>query len=194
MKTFRDYFEENYVAYEEPCDNKRGFRIQYEYVGTWYVYKLNKSEKQRYKRIFGAMCILSTLLYALAALRKCELNYRSFPILFSGFSLAAFLFEWYGVIKFIFSREKITDQNFNEINGILKIVPCINALLLVCAAVSCFFIIIQNGLHTDMITVPLFYFFSGVCSCLIAFFYRVLPYEKQQNKAWDDSTKKYIHM
>ena len=140
------------------------------------------------------MCVLSTVFYALAALQKCELNYRSYPILFSGFSLAAFLFEWFGVTKFILSGDKITDQNFHEINRILRFAPLINAILLFCAAVSCVFIMIRNGLHTGMVTVPLFYFFSGVCSCLITFFYRVLPYEKRKNGAWDDKSKKFIRM
>lgn len=194
MKTFRDSFEENYMAYEEPCNNKRGFRIQYAYVGTWYVYKLDKEEKQRYKRIFGAMCVLGTVFFGLAALRKCELNYSSFPTLFSGFSLAALLFQWYGVMKFIFSDEKITIQSFKEINTILRIVPLVNSLLLLGAAVSCAFLIIRNGLYIGVVTVPLFYFFSGVCSFLITFFYRALPYEKQKNKAWDDGSKKFIRM
>lgn len=180
MKTFRDSFEENYVAYEEPCSNKRGFRIRYKYVGEWYVYKLEKEEKQRYKRIFGAMCLLATVFFGLAALQKCELNYHSPATLFSGFSLALFLFEWFGVIQFIFSRDKITAQNFDQMNMILRLAPCANAVLLLCAAVSCVFIIIRNGLSIGVMTVPLFYFFSGVCSFLITFFYRALPYEKQK--------------
>lgn len=194
MKTFRDSFEENYMAYEEPYNNKRGFRIQYEYVGVWYVYRLAKEEKQRYKRIFGTMCVLSTVFFALAVLRKCELNYRSFPILFSGLSLAAFLFEWFGVIKFVFSNDKITSQSFKEIDTILKLVPGVNSLLLLGAAVSSVFIIIRNGLEIGLVTVPLFYFISGVCSFLIIFFYRALPYEKQKNTAWNDGTKKFIRM
>lgn len=194
MKTFRDSFEENYMAYEEPCNNKRGFRIRYEYIGMWYVYKLDREEKQRYKRILGMMCLLGTVFFALAALRKCELNYSSYPILFAGFSLAAFLFEWFGVIKFIASNEKITKQNFEQLNMILRIVPCVNAFLLFCAAVSCVFLMIRNGLSIGVITVPLFYFFSGVCSFLITFFYRALPYEKQKNEAGDDGSKKFIRM
>lgn len=193
MKTFRDSFEENYMAYEEPCNNKRGFRIKYEYIGAWYVYQLEKGEMQRYKRIFGLMCVLSSVFFALAALQKCELNYSPFPTLFSGLALAAFLFEWFGVIKFMFSDDKLTNQNFDELNMILRIVPCVNAFLLVCAAVSCVFIMIRNGFHTGVITVPLFYFLSGAGSFLITFFYRALPYEKQENKAWDDGSKKFIH-
>ncbi|MDO5539569.1 MAG: hypothetical protein Q4F83_05785 [Eubacteriales bacterium] len=194
MKTFRDSFEENYMAYEEPCNNRRGFRIRYEYIGAWYVYKLDREEKQRYKRIFGTLCVLSTVFFVLAALRKCELNYSPYPTLFSGLAMAAFLFEWFGVIKFIFSNDKITNQSFDELNMILRIVPCANALLLLCAAISCAFIMIRNGFHIGVITVPLFYFLSGAGSFLITFFYRALPYEKQENKAWDDGSKKFIRM
>lgn len=194
MKTFRDSFEENYMAYEEPCSNRRGFRIRYEYIGMWYVYRLDREEKQRYKRIFGMMCLLSTVFFALAALQKCVLNYSSYPMLFAGFSLAAFLFVWFGVIKFVASGEKITKQNFEQLNMILRIVPCVNAFLLLGAAVSCVFLMMRNGLSIGVITVPLFYFFSGVCSFLITFFYRALPYEKQKNEAGNDSSKKFIRM
>ena len=194
MKTFRDSFEENYMAYEEPCGNRKGFRIRYEYVGKWYVYRLDKTEKQRYKRILGVMCILGTVCFAAAALKNCGLNYSSYPTLFAGLSLAAFLFQWLGVVKFIFSKDKITSHSFDEMNTILRIVPCVNAFLLLGAALSCVFIGLRNGNFTDVLTVPLFYFFSGVCSFLITFFYRALPYEKQENTAWDDGSKKFIRM
>lgn len=194
MKTFRDSFEENYMAYEKPCANKRGFCIRYEYIGKWYVFRLEKAEKQRYKRIFAMLCTLGTLFFALAALQRCELNYRSFPTLFSGFSLALFLFEWFGVLQFVFSKDKLTNQNFEQMNMILRLAPGANAVVLFCAAISCIIIIIRNGLPAGVGMVPLFYFFSGICSFLITFFYRALPYEKQENKAWDDKSKKFICM
>lgn len=194
MKTFRDSFEENYMAYEEPCGNRRGFRIRYAYIGKWYVYRLNKAEKQRYKCILGMLCTLGTVSYAMAALKNCTLNYSSYPALFSGLSLAAFLFQWIGVVKFIFSKEKIKSNSFDEMNTILRIVPCVNALLLLGAALSCVFLVFRNGISTAMLAVPLFYFFSGVCSFLITFFYRALPYEVRENKAWDDGSKKFIRM
>lgn len=194
MKTFRDSFEENYMAYEEPCGNRRGFRIRYEYVGKWYVYRLDKEGRQRYKRILGMLCILSTVFFALAALKKCEANYSAYPSLFSGLSLAVFLFEWLGVAKFMLAKDKITIQSFDEINTILRLVPCVNALLLLGAAVACVFVIQKTGISTDVLIVPLFYFFSGVCSFLITFLYRALPYEKQDNTAWDDGSKKFIRV
>lgn len=194
MKTFRDSFEENYMAYEEPCSNKRGFRIRYEYEGPWYGYKLSAEEKKRYKRIFAGMCILSTIFYVLAAFRKCELNYSSYPVLFTGLAMAAFLFEWFGIVKFVFSSEKITVESFKEINGILTIVPYLNTVLLWGAAISCIYIMIKNQSYSGMLTVPVFYLLAGVCSGLIGFFYKVLPYEKTKNHALDDNSKKHIHM
>ena len=194
MRTFRDSFEENYMAYEEVCKSKKGFRIRYEYVGPWYSYRLTAEERQRYKRIIAAMCLLSTICFFAAALRKCELNHHSFPVLFSGLSLAAFLFEWFGVIKFLLSGEKMTVDNFKEINGILNIVPYINTVFLFGAALSCILMMIQNGRVSGMLTVPLCYLAAGICSGLISFFYKVLPHEKMKNHALEDNSKKYIRM
>lgn len=194
MKTFRERFEENYVAYEEPWKNKKGFRIQYEYVGPWYGYKLNEEEKKRYKRIFLGLCILSTFFYTLAALQKYELNTRSFPVLFIGLSMAAFLFEWFGIFKFLLAGEKLTEENFKEMDGILKIVPYVNGILLLGAAISGSCMLIGSRFSPGMWLVPLFYLLAGSCSALIGFFYQALPYEKRKNHALDDDSKNRIPM
>lgn len=194
MKTFRDSFEENYMPYEEKCSNKRGFRIQYEYVGPWYRYQLEKTEKQRYKRIFLMLCLLSFVFFILASTQKCQFNSRSWAVLFSGFSVAAFLFEWLGVLQFLFSGEKLTNQTFGEMNGILRFVPAVNALLLAGAAGSCMFYMIRSGEFSGSIIVPLLYLLAAGSSGLISFFYRALPYEKQKNDAWKNSSRNYVHM
>ncbi|MCD8014276.1 MAG: hypothetical protein LUG99_14075 [Lachnospiraceae bacterium] len=192
MKTFQESFEESYMAYEEPCSNKRGFRVRYAYVGMWYVYQLAKEELARYKRIFVLLCALGTASFAGAALWNCELNYRSFPILFSGLSLAAFLFQWLGVISFAAAGERNTDQSFRQMNTILRAAPLVNAILLLGAAVSCIVLIALNGYSVRMLAVPLLYLLSGACCFLITFFYRALPYSKQENRTSKDGSKKFI--
>lgn len=194
MKSFRESFEEDYMAYQEPYGNKKGFRIRYAYVGTWYAYKLSKEERQRCKRLIGGLCALSTACFALAASRDCELNYGGLPALFAGLSLAVFLFVWFGAVKFIASAEKITRQNFGETNMLLKLAPIVNALLLWCASGSCIVWLIRNKGPAGAAAVPLFYFFSGVCSFLVTFFYRALPWEKEKNNVWEDGSKKFIHV
>lgn len=194
MKTFRDSFEENYMAYEEPCKNKRGFRIRYEYVGDWYAYLPEQGKGQRCKYTLCGLCLLGTVFFLLGALRKCELNYGSFPVLFSGLSLAAMLFEWYGVVRFAVSRDRLTEHSFKEINGMLRIAPWLAGLLSIGAALSCVYTMISGGLSISLITVPVCYLLSGICSGLTAFFYRAMPYEKQRNPACKDSSKKFIHM
>lgn len=42
MKTFRQNFEEDYTAVKEPCDNKRGFKVRYVYVGLWYGWDIGR--------------------------------------------------------------------------------------------------------------------------------------------------------
>lgn len=194
MKTFRDSFEENYMPYEECCSSRKGFRIRYEYIGPWYVYCLEQEQKRRCKSILCILCMLSTCFFMTASLQKCDLNTRSAAVLFSGLSMAAFLFEWFGVLKFLISGEKLTNQTFDEVNRILRLIPALNALLLAGAMLSCIIYMVQNGFQTGFIAVPLFYMLAAVSSGVITVFYRGLPYEKQKNDTWKSSSKNYIRM
>lgn len=194
MRTLRDSFEENYMAYEEACKTKKGFRIRYKYVGPWYRYQFSAEERHRYKRILTGLCLISTICFFAAAMRKCELNQYSFPVLFSGLSIAAFLFQWFGVVRFLLAGEKMTADNFKEINVILNIVPYINTIFLFAASLSCISMMVRNGRFSGMMTVPLCYLMAGICSGLISFFYKVLPYEKIKNHALEDDSKNFIRM
>lgn len=57
MKTFRQNFEEDYTAVKEPCDNKRGFKVRYVYVGLWYGWDIGRGELKRWKRRLPALCV-----------------------------------------------------------------------------------------------------------------------------------------
>lgn len=181
MKSFREFFEENYQAYEQPCNNKRGFKISYQYVGLWYQYDLSEEERGRYKRIFFGMCLLSTVFFATAALWNSVYNYGNLPALFSGLSLAAFLFEWYAVLKFVAAKERETKPDFEQMNELLRIVPVLNAFLLAGAGISCIVLMARNGAVLSDGILPLCYLLAGICSFTITFFYRALPYQKQEN-------------
>ena len=194
MRTFRDYFEENYMAYEEPCGNKRGFRIKYEYVGPWYGYQLSPEAQQKYKKLFGVLCAGSTILYAAAALRKCTMNNESFVILFTGFSMAAFVFLWFGIVKFLTAGEKMTDENFKEIHTILRIVPYLNGILLLGAAVFSLRDAVQSRSFSEIWTISLVYLCSGITSGAIGVLYHGLPFERRKNRAKEDPSKKYIRV
>lgn len=181
MKTLKDTFEENYIAYEEPCDNKKGFRIAYRYIGLWYVYQLSDQERKRCKGTFLVCGILSTIFFLGGSLQNCQLNYVTLPMFFSMLSLAAFLFECIGVLRFCLSKEKLTKPDFEEINLMLQTAPIVHACLLVCSVAAGIYMILHDALPLQTFLVPICYLVSCACSFYIWKRYRSILVVKEKN-------------
>ena len=182
MRTIKDTFEEYYESYEEPCNNKKGFRIAYRYVGPWYVYNVEKEQLRRYKRIFGMACVFGTASFFAAALQDCPLNYVTYPMLFAMLSFAALLFEWVGVVWFLAAKEKMTKYSFDELHMIIKIATAVHAGLLFLAAVAGVWMIISERLAAGIVLVPVLYLVSGMFSFMIFRLYGKLPFERRENE------------
>lgn len=182
MKTLKETFEEYYVPYEEPANNKRGFRIAYRYVGPWYVYRIEKETLSRKKRILGVSCIFSTVCFFAASLQDCALNYAAYPVILAMFSLAVFLFEWIGVVWFCVAKEKMTKYSFDEMHMILKIVPLLHAVMSFCTAAACIIMIFMESLSLSTLLVPALYFISGMFSFIIFRIYNAISFERLSNE------------
>ena len=181
MKTLKETFEEYYMPYEVPCNNKKGFRIEYRYIGPWYVYSIEKKILNRKKCILGISCVFSTICFFGAALQNCELNYAAYPMLFAMFSLAVFLFEWVGVVWFCVTKEKMTKYGFEEMHMILKIAPFLHAIMLFFTAAACIFMIFMESLSFHTLLVPVLYFISGMFSFVVFRIYKTISIDRVSN-------------
>lgn len=182
MKTYRSKFEENYRAIKEPSHNKKGFKMTYVYVGPWYVWNVPKTRVQTVKRLTGAACLLSVILFGSGSLLDSFLNCSRYVEFFGILSVAALLYEVIGVIQFCTAKEQMTNMDFEDIKNKMMIAPLLHAALLLgaVAAAVCLFFSHTSGL-TDII-VTLCYFFSGLLSLLIFSCYRSLPWRKDKNE------------
>ena len=177
MKTMREKFEEDYVAVEEPCNNRQGFRIRYDYVGPWYRWKLLPEALRGEKRVIGNACAISLLLYLFGALQSSVLNYSRYVELFGMLSLAAFVFEAVGTMQFCTSKDKVTNMSFSDINTKLRVAPLLQGILILCAAAACVVVLVQERLlaRTELAIVAC-YAGSGIASLYLFYRYRKLPY------------------
>ncbi len=191
MKTIQEAFEENYLAYQEPANTKRGFRIRYAYIGQWYVFDPHSQKRGQHKALIGALCVSSTMLFILAAVWNTGLNANAFTGLFTGLSMAAYLFQWYGTILFTAAGERITQDEFGRIDHLLKISPLVNALLQIGASASGTLYMVRYGKSTDLLVI-LMYLLAGAACFLLFWEYQQIRYEKQENNALKDSTREYI--
>ncbi|ANU48022.1 hypothetical protein ADH76_12975 [Enterocloster clostridioformis] len=179
MKTYRSTFEENYKAVQEPCNNRKGFKMRYVYIGRWYVWNIPPGQLQTAKRLIGTACVFSVLLFLLGGLVDSPLNYDRYVELPGLLSIAALLFEVIGVVQFCTAKERLTCIDFQDIRTKLHAAPFLHGVLLFCTAMAAMFRMAGCALADAV--VPLCYFLSGLLSVTILLYFRSLPYRVDIN-------------
>ena len=182
MKTYKAKFEENYLAVQEPCDNRKGFRMRYTYIGPWYVWNTSGERVRSVKRTVGILCVLSVMLFLCGSLMDSRLNAARYVELFGTLSVAALLYEVIGVIQFSTAKEKMTSLDFDDIKMKMMLAPLLHGILLICAAAAAVIVLVGSKTGSIDIIVILCYFFSGLLSLLIFQCYRSLPWRKGRNE------------
>ena len=174
IRSLRETFEENYKAVQIPARNRKGFRIEYVYIGKWFCWKEEPSVVQKVKTWTAAVLFASVLLYLIAGLCHVPVNWSRAVSLTGLLSLAPLLFLVIGEIQFLVSKDKMTEQTCREIRTKLLIAPAFHGgLLLLCAAAGMYAAIRSAG-GRDQVMVCLCYLISGLLSLSIIFMFRRL--------------------
>lgn len=181
MKTMRETFEENYEAVEVPAKNKRGFKIDYQYIGNWYIFGENADQRKKTKMYVGNFTLTSLVLYVAAGIQNSPLNYSRYVELFAMLSLAAFVFEVVGAFQFCMSGEKVTNSAFSDIRIKLTFAPVIYGALLIIASVIGFAEVVSGKMGHFAFLIPACYCLSGCMSLMITYMFVKLPYHIEKN-------------
>lgn len=186
MKTLRSTFEENYRAVPEPCNNKRGFKMRYVYIGLWYIWNLPPERVRTAKRLIGTACLFSALLFFSGAFLNSPLNHDRYVSLTGMLSIAALVFEVFGTVQFCAAREKMTSMDFHDIQTKLMLAPPAHGiLLLVTALLAVWQMLRWDGFGLADAVVPMCYALSGLLSLLMFLYFRSMPVRKEKNRDAD---------
>lgn len=186
MKTLRSTFEENYKAVPEPCDNKRGFKMRYVYIGLWYIWNLPPERVRTAKRLIGTACLFSALLFFSGAFLNSPLNHDRYVSLTGMLSIAALVFEVFGTVQFCAAREKMTSMDFHDIQTKLMLAPPAHGILLLVTAVFAVWQMLRwDGFGLADAVVPMCYALSGLLSLLMFLYFRSMPVRKEKNRDAD---------
>jgi len=177
----REGFEANYKPVQVPADNKRGFKIKYQYVGPWYVWNADEREVFVAKQKILTSCVISLMLYLVASVQNVPVNYDRFVSMTGLLSLAPFLFVAVGVGELMFSKERMTHQDFTAISGKLKIATVLHgALLMLCGGLAAW-VIIRDGNDLSHLFVAACYALAGLQSMAVFMTFRQLKHRKMEN-------------
>ncbi|MGN0774365.1 MAG: hypothetical protein ACI4MP_11330 [Candidatus Ventricola sp.] len=182
MASYRSTFEENFRAVKEPAQNKKGYVIRYVYIGKWHIWRADKATVRRTKRFCALLFVLSVAIDLLGALADSPLTYSRLVALPGTMALAAMLVEAFGVCQFCLTKDKMTCQDFQDVNTKMMLGSFFHAALLLWAALAAAAQLIGTAATPADVLVPLSFLASSVLAGGILFVYRSLPQGVMENE------------
>lgn len=185
MKSYRSTFEENFKPVKEPADNKKGYRIRYVYIGNWHVWRAERAVIKRTKGLIAFLFVLSVMIFLLGALVDSRLNASRFVALPGTMAIAAMLIEAFGMVQFCFAGEKLTCQDFQDVDTKLTLGAFFHAALLVWASAAAAIGMIGREFLPGDLLAALSFAASAVLAGGVLWFYRALPQGIEANNEAD---------
>lgn len=183
--TIREEIEENYKAEKVPAGNKRGYRVEYSYVGDYYAQNSDALKLRKAKIRIGILCAASLVFYLCAVLQKSYVN--SERLVFGGSLLSAvlFLFEASGVLQFLMIKDMLTGRQLTDLSFKLRVYPPVHGgLLLICSVCTAAAALRGPG-GAGAYLAAAGYGLSGIASILIFLLYRKMDYMRIPTSPFD---------
>ena len=135
-KTYRERYFEDYKAVKVPCSSKKGYRIEYRYLGLWNSYVSDGLSLKAVKLLMACAELLGAALYAAAILSGTPLT-RSHPASgFGALSLIPWLLACSGVVRFVLCKPHVKEASCKEIGESIGIGCMAHAILLGLSALA----------------------------------------------------------
>lgn len=184
-KSLLERFQEDYTAAIVPSQNKDGFRIDYVYYASWFLWDESPDalKRHKWKILFKCLgCVVALLLNMAAGSELNTLRLVAYPALLA---LCVFVFELVGVGQFFFARYKTTRATFEEANRRLRVCTAAHAVLSAAAAIACAgYMVRLGGSLPEGITLCC-YAAQAALSLLIRSEYVRIPFTTERNTALD---------
>lgn len=168
MKSYREKYFEDYKAVKKPSNNKKGFKIVYEYIGQFKKWEYGDKPLRVFKWLVAILEVLAISSFLSVCFRNTNINSLKLMSGFGTISLLGWLFEITGIIRILVSREYIKEIDETEIRTSMKIGPLSRAAFLTIGTViSTIILIVQKKIIGTDQSVIAMYLVSGAMSLLI---------------------------
>lgn len=118
-KSYRERYFENYEAVKIPANNRKGWRIDYRYVGRWAKWDGERPIGQ-IKAFFAVVELAGIAVYVAAMLSRTPVTVSKAANGFGGLSLIGWLLELAGVARFIAAGEYVKEMDRDEIDRSIR--------------------------------------------------------------------------
>ena len=170
-KSFRERYFEDYETVKVPADNRKGYRIEYRYIGKWIQWRSEKHSLRQTKVLIAAAEIISIVLYCIAILSGSPVTVSRFANGFGTLSFVMWILELGGAVRFIFSGKYSKELEMEEVDREIRSGTVLRIIFVLLSMVSGVADVI--GHHTAAVTdIPVV--ISVLSSAFLSFFVRWL--------------------
>lgn len=181
MKSYRERFNENYVAVSRPAKNKNGFKIEYVYYAPWYIWDVLPDKLKLRKGEILMLAIIDTVCFLAAAFQVSAVN-SNIVVEFAGIlSICALIFELIGAVQFYTAKRRTTRDTFRQVNYRLTLAPLIRAVLLAVCTGGCVYSMAVDGISAGSIIAAIFYLLCTAVSLAIRLIFERIPWTTEKN-------------
>ena len=115
-QSYRERYFSDFQAVQVSANNRKGYRIVYQYTGLW------KSWENAGKRkwLIGMLEIAGLILFGVCAAVDAPINRARFASGFGVLSVAAWLAELSGVLRFLAAKEYIRELSWDETDRAIR--------------------------------------------------------------------------
>lgn len=140
-KSWREKYFEDYEAVEVDANNRKGYKIEYIYVGKWFFWtedgNLLKNRKIKYCLLAG----LSTIIFILCGICNTPINTYAAVAIPAVVSVVTLMYEWIGVIGFCVHKNSIREPDIKKIYSHIEtfsaLTACIHAAVVIISIIFC---------------------------------------------------------
>jgi len=130
-KSYRERYFEDYQTVKVPANNKKGFRMEYRYIGKYKEWFIKGRSLQLYKGLLAGIEILSSAVFLLAGLSETAFTTQKIAGGFGAMSVLCWLMEIGGLIWFIASARPVKELDYTEIDRLIRGGSVLRAMFLI---------------------------------------------------------------
>ncbi len=185
-KKLRDRFEDCYTAVPVPAGNARGFKMKYIYYAPWHVWDLPEKQLRRLKWAL-LLCSAAGLCASLSAMvQRSPLNRTPAVFALCALALCCHIMELLGLVQFVGARYRTTKMTYEEVGGLLSVMPTARAALSGVLTVVCAIHAVLGGGAVSL-GMALGFALSAAAALWVRHQYSRIPVKTEEN----DSLKQY---
>lgn len=119
-KSYRERYFEDYKAVKTVAYNRKGYKVEYRYVGRWTQWSTERWRLPRIKLGFVVAEIVSVAIYIAAILSGTPFTHSRLANGFGALSLVPWLLELSGVVRFLAAGQFVKERTEHEIDQSIR--------------------------------------------------------------------------